>query len=198
MEEYIMNILHRALPFIAFAVTMNLLTFGCATAPRNAVNAAVRVEGMPEIHVAYVEHRGKYEGGGGIYDALLGKLTAWAIPNGYWDFPHTTRIICIYPDPPGVPESEKRLWLGITLPKIVPVPAGISTMTIPENTYAVGSFVVAEREFADAWGFMYGRWLPENGYRPAEGLSFELQKNDSCMHPEKKHVVDICIPVVIH
>ncbi len=58
-------------------------------------------------------------------------------------------------------------------------------MTIPENTCAVGGFVIAEREFADAWGFMYDRW-PENGYRPA-GLSFELQKNDSCTHPEKAY-----------
>lgn len=150
---------------------------------------------MPEIHVAYVEHKGLHEGGGEVYDELLGKLTGWAIPNGYWDFPRTTKIICIYPDPPGVPESEKRLWLGITLQRIVPAPAGINTMTIPENTCAVGGFVIAEREFADAWGFMYDRWLPENGYRPAEGLSFELQENDSCTHPEKKHIVDICIPV---
>lgn len=190
-----MKILRRVSSLIALAAAGHLIAPGCATAPRHSIKGEVRVQKMPKIHVAYAEHKGLHEGGGGIYDALLGKLTGWAVPNGYWDFPRTTRIICIYPDPPGVPASERRLWLGITLPKTVPAPAGIITLTIPENTYAVGSFVIAEREFADAWGFMYERWLPENGYLPAEGLSFELQKNDSCTHPEKKHVVDICIPV---
>jgi AraC family transcriptional regulator len=194
-KELIMTIGSRVKSFVACTMAGYVVALGCTTHPHRTTEGVIRVERLPAIHVAYVEYKGDYENNNRIYDTLLGKLTAWAIPNGYWDFPRTTKIICIYPDPPGVPKSEQRLWLGITLPNIVPVPDGISAMTIPENTYAVGSFVIAPREFGDAWGFMYGRWLKDNGYRAAEGLSFEIQKNDSCTHPEKKHVVDICIPV---
>ncbi|MFC2095843.1 GyrI-like domain-containing protein [Candidatus Bipolaricaulota bacterium] len=42
-----------------------------------------------------------------------------------------------------------------------------------------------------------GEWMPENGCVPDETrLCFELYLNDPNQHPEKKHIVDICEPVV--
>ncbi len=49
--------------------------------------------------VAYVEHKGLHEGGGGLPMKLLGKLTGWAIPNGYWDFPRATKESASIPIP---------------------------------------------------------------------------------------------------
>lgn len=167
----------------------------CFAGQPRGLTAPVSVKELPEIHVVYTEYKGDHEGKGHIYDELLGKILAWAVPNGLWDFPETTKIIMIYPDPPSVPKDKRRLWLGITLEKKIPVPEALCEMTLPSAAYAVGSFEIPARQFGEAWSYMYGQWLPGSGYRAAEGLSFELQKNDSSEHPEGKHLVDICIPV---
>ncbi len=35
----------------------------------------------------------------------------------------------------------------------------------------------------------------ESGYQQGDGCTYELYHNDYTTHPEKKHIVDICIPV---
>lgn len=42
---------------------------------------------------------------------------------------------------------------------------------------------------------MYGTWLPDSGFMPEDGPSLELYHNNPEEHPEKKHILDICIPV---
>ena len=42
---------------------------------------------------------------------------------------------------------------------------------------------------------MAGGWLPESGYELDDRLAFELSRNNPEEHPQKKCVVDICIPV---
>jgi len=42
---------------------------------------------------------------------------------------------------------------------------------------------------------VYGVWLPESGYQPDDRPAFEWYHSDCSQHPEKKAVVDICVPV---
>lgn len=45
-----------------------------------------------------------------------------------------------------------------------------------------------------AWNTMC-LWFTENGYQPGNGSTYELYYNDHNEHPEKKFILDICIPV---
>ncbi|GAK49895.1 transcriptional regulator, AraC family [Candidatus Moduliflexus flocculans] len=158
-------------------------------------NATFMIKELPEYQLAYVEQVGDFEGNGEIYDVLIERLVAWALPKNLWDFPATTKMILVYPDDPETtPQAQQRLWLGITVPEDMSTPEGIQKLALPRATYAVGTFEISAQEFGSAWGYMY-EWISRQNYSVAEGYRFEVKKNDSDAHPEKKHLVDICIPV---
>ena len=50
-------------------------------------------------------------------------------------------------------------------------------------------------EYEKAWDMVFGVWLPDSGYQPDDGPCYEHYLNNPKEHPEKKHIVDICIPV---
>ena len=43
---------------------------------------------------------------------------------------------------------------------------------------------------------MYGKWMPESGYQPADSPCYEIYLNDPEKDPEGKFVFDMCVPVV--
>jgi AraC family transcriptional regulator len=68
-------------------------------------------------------------------------------------------------------------------------------MDLPGGRYAVGHFTLSSDEYEEAWNALYGAWLPESGYQPEDGPTFEMYLNDPDTHPERMSVVDICMPV---
>ena len=70
-----------------------------------------------------------------------------------------------------------------------------NTMTVSGGRYAVARFELKEDEFAEAWDLLVGGWLPQSGYQPADGPYYELYHNNPEEHPERIHILDICIPV---
>lgn len=72
----------------------------------------------------------------------------------------------------------------------------IGTLVIPAGRYAIGHFEVDEpSDHSRAWEFIYGEWLPNSGLQPGDGYIFEMYMNDPNTHPEKKHFIDIYLPV---
>lgn len=67
-------------------------------------------------------------------------------------------------------------------------------MIVEGGKYAVGHFEITVTEFEQAWNTMC-LWFTENGYQPGNGSTYELYYNDHNEHPEKKFILDICIPV---
>ncbi len=166
----------------------SLLLGGCVSMGKR--NEIVEVKKLPDYHIAYVEYTGDYEANGEIYDIVLQPLIDWAVEKNLWQFPEKTKLFIIYLDE----NNEKKMRMAITIPEETKTPDFIHTMTLKSGNFAVGSFELAENEFGKAWGFLYS-WIAEHGYSPAEGFCFEIKNNDSDEHPEKKHLVDICIPV---
>lgn len=186
----------RKMCLLAVAAGLGLGSASPAPEAEIPFGGMVEVRQLPGYHLACGEYRGDFQGNDKIYDVILEPLLAWAVPKGLWDFPGRTKMILIYPDDPEtVPKDQQRLWLGITVPEGTEVPEGISIRRTGPGLYAVGSFELAAADFGRAWGYLLGEWIPANGYLPAEGCSFEIKKNDSDEHPEKKHLVDICVPV---
>lgn len=161
----------------------------------NKIKAQVEVKTLPEITVAYVRHVGPYKGNEKLFEGLFEKIMRWAGPRGLIKFPETM-MMSIYHDNPDITDEEKlRISVGISVPKNTEVDGEIGKMILPAGEYAIARFEIDADEYESAWDAVYGGWLPESGYQPADSPCFEWYHNDPKQHPEGKHVLDICIPV---
>ena len=157
--------------------------------------AQIEVKEMPELHVAYVRHIGPYKGDAEMFGGLFQKLMTWAGPRGLLRFPDT-QVLCVYYDDPDITAEEKlRVDACITVPEDAAVDGEVGKMTIPGGQFAVGRFELGPNDYEEAWTTVMGGWLPQSGYQPDDRPCYELFQNDAEQHPEKKHIVDICIPV---
>ncbi|MBN3034652.1 MAG: AraC family transcriptional regulator [Bacteroidales bacterium] len=152
----------------------------------------VQIKQMPEMHVAYCRHTGAYHG----IEQAFNKLMVWAGPRGLIRFPET-RMLGVYHDDPDVTD-EKKLQSSacITVPEDTKVSGEIGKMKIEGGTYAVARFEIDETQFGEAWNSVMRDWLPDSGYQCDDRPHYELYHNDPKTHPEKKFILDICIPVI--
>ena len=150
----------------------------------------VTVKEMPDMEVIYVRHTGAFEKIGEAY----GKLMQFAGPRGLLASP-SARTVTVYHDDPSVTEISKvRQSACLTVDRDVQVEREIGKMTVKGGKYAIGHFEIRETEFEQAWNTMC-LWLSESGYEPGEGTPLEYYYNDHMQHPERKFILDICIPV---
>jgi len=155
----------------------------------------VRVEDLPETTVAYIRHVGPYAGNQALFQELFGRLFAWAGPRNLLRFPET-QILSLYHDDPNVTEERKlRLSVGISVPPDTEVSGEVGKLTLPSGRYVQALFELLPHEYGDAWDAVFGGWLPDSGYLPADGQAFERYLNNPKDHPEGKHIVEICVPV---
>lgn len=156
--------------------------------------ASVTVQTLPDTHVAYVRHIGPYAGDEKLFQNLFERLCRWAGPRGL--IREGSDFITIYHDDPNITAPEKlRTSVCLTVPAGTPVDGDIGTLVIPAGSFAFARFELLPTQYGDAWNSLCGAWLPDSGYEPADGPSFEIYRNDPSQHPEHKHIVDICIPV---
>ena len=154
------------------------------------MNTKIEIKEMPEMKVIYCRHKGAYKEISKAYE----KLVKWAGPRGLLKFPET-KSLTVYHDDPSITEIENvRQDACITVNEDVKVDGEIGKMTVDGGKYAVGHFEITETEFEQAWNTMC-LWFTENGYQQGDGNTYELYYNDHNEHPEKKFILDICIPV---
>ena len=151
------------------------------------------VKERPELNVACIRHVGPYPEIGKVIE----KIFAWAGPKGLIQFPKTQVLAVYYDDPEKVDASQLRSDACITVPEGTPVDGEVKTMKVPGGLFAVAHVEIDISEYGAAWVKLCGEWMPENGYRRDDSrLCYELYLNDPDQHPEKKHIVDICEPVL--
>ena len=160
----------------------------------NDTSYSISVEEQPEMTVAYIRHVGPYKGDTALFGRLIGALCTWAGPRGLLN--QDAKLLALYHDDPEVTDAGKqRLSICLSVPPDTEVNGEIGRMIVAGGTYAVGRFELDANQYEEAWGIMYGRWLPQSGYQPADGPPYEWYRNDPKQHPEGKCIVDICIPV---
>lgn len=155
-------------------------------------NKSVEVKTLPEMTVAYVRHIGPYAGDSELFGKLFGRLSAWAGPRGLLGRPDAKSII-IYHDDPNVTEPEKlRTSVCVTVPAETKTDGEIGKLVIEEGLFGVGRFELGTADFGEAWGWLYGSWLPESGYQPDDRPCFEMY-----IGPPNNGIftVDICVPL---
>ena len=155
----------------------------------------IAVKNWPDIPVVYVRHVGPYKGDSGLFEKLYSKLMTWAGPRGLLQNPEM-RMFNIYHDNPEITDDDKlRLSVCLTAPADTKVDGEIGKMTIPGGNYAVGRFEIDVNQYQEAWDAMWGGWLPQSGYQPADCPCLEECLNNPADHPGGKHIINICIPV---
>ncbi len=150
----------------------------------------VEVKTMPEMKAIYCRHTGPFNQIGQAYE----KVFKWAMPRGLFK-QNVSRTATVTHDDPSVTDIQKvRQSACIIVDEDVKVEGEIGKMIIPGGEYAVGRFELGFDDFEKAWNTMC-LWFTESGYQQGDGSPYELYHNDYTTHPEKKHIVDICIPV---
>ncbi len=159
------------------------------------LTANVKVEETEDRHVAYVRHVGPYAGDVELFGNLFGKLCTWAGPRGLLAG-EDVQMLTLYHDDPEITDEEKlRISVCVTVPEDTEVDGEIGKMAMPGGATAVARFELDADQYAQAWGSVYGGWLPKSGYQPDDRPAYERCLNNPEEHPEKKHVVEICVPV---
>ncbi len=155
----------------------------------------IEVKEMPEFYVAYVRHIGPYKADEDLFRELFEKLMRWAVPRGLFR-PPESEFLCTYHDDPKITDENKlRVSACITVPEDTEVDGEVGKMTIPGGQFAVARCEIHADEYEQAWDAIMGSWMPESGFQPDDRLCYEMSLNNPDEHPEKLHIVNICMPV---
>lgn len=157
-------------------------------------NVYVNIRDIPDMHAAYIRHIGSYKGNIDLYTRLFSKLFKWA--ESYNVFAKDTKILALYNDFPEITDENKlKLTACITIDEIINPAPPFGKLKIIGGKYAICRVEIIKDDFENAWNILYGEWLPQSGFYPDNKPSFELFYNDPYEHPERKHIVDLCIPI---
>ena len=66
---------------------------------------------------------------------------------------------------------------------------------LPKGKYIVSRQEITLPEFETAWNALF-LWMNENGHQFRKECPYEIYHNDYQEHPEKKCLVDFCIPIL--
>lgn len=146
------------------------------------------IKQLPALRVVYCRHNGAYDQ---VQNAFA-KLMQWSYPRGL--VTPEAKLLSIYYDNPDVTVSDRLISDAcLQVKEPVKVDGEIGYHELQGGQYAVGRFEIAMEEFKDAWNSMF-KLIAEHGCQ-CIGLPFEIYQNNRDEHPEKKFIVDICIPV---
>lgn len=153
-------------------------------------NVKIEVKQMPEMHLASVLSLGVQN----VKNAY-NRLISWGISKNL--FPReNVKMITVYHDSFKVTSPDKvRIHACMLLNEPIKNDGEIFAETLPKGKYIVGSYVITLGEFEKAWNALF-LWMNENGYQFRRELPYEIYHNNFKEHPEKKCIVDFCIPVL--
>jgi AraC family transcriptional regulator len=153
------------------------------------MNAKIEIIEMPKMNLAYVTQIGV----NGIEDAFQ-RIVKWATPMGLL-VQKDTNVCRVFHDSFKVTDAHKvRMSIGILTGQSIMVDGVISLTAIESGKNIVGHFVIEPNEFEKSWNSLF-IWMNENGYKRADRYPFEIYHNNHNEHPEKKCIVDLCIPI---
>lgn len=153
------------------------------------MDCTFEIKTLEPKHVIYARHTGAFDKMGEAFQRLM----QWAYPRGL--VKGMPCLGAVYLDDPEITPTDKlQSDAFLVVDEDVKVEGGIGKYTITGGRYAVGRFEIAMSEFGEAWQSMC-ELITNNGCVSIDGFHYEMYLNNAEEHPEKKFLVDICIPV---
>lgn len=153
------------------------------------MNSQIEIKDLPTYDVAYVTNIG-IDSLGSAFDTLM----EWGQPKGLLDNPDLA-MATVYHDSFKITSPDQvRMSACMILEEPMKSEGKIGMKTIDGGRTIISRLELAPHEFEQAWSGLF-IWMNENGYTKADRDPFEVYYNDYREHPEKKCIVDICIPV---
>jgi AraC family transcriptional regulator len=123
------------------------------------------------------------------------KILGWATPLNLVN--ESSKMLTIYHDSFKVTEPEKvRMSACLILEEAVELNPQVESRIIEKGKFLVGHFEITMIEFEKSWTGLF-LWMNENGYeKEANKEPFEIYHNNPNEHPDKKAIVDLCIPIL--
>jgi AraC family transcriptional regulator len=151
----------------------------------------VEIKLMPKLHVAFIA---TYEGYNSKIGRAFEKLCRWGFPRGL--ISRNTKFVGVSLDCPGItPDDKCRYNACITVPENVLPEKEIGITDIPEQKCLVAQFNGKQEELSAFYDELISVHLPACGCLPAEAPAYEIYLNDPNKDPERKFVLQACIPV---
>ncbi len=159
------------------------------------VKGKVEVKTIQAINAIYLRHSGSYEEFAVVFPQMMQQLFHWAEARDLLS--NESKPFVIYHDNPEFTVQDNlKTSMCLVVSQKVDVSGEIGKLTIDSGKYAIAHFEIDEpSDHSAAWAYLYSDWLPQSGLQPDEGYVFEMYLNDPNTHPEKKHLIDIYLPV---
>lgn len=152
------------------------------------MNAKIEIKEMPKMDLAYVSCIGTQN-----LESAYQKLMRWATPLDLMN--EQTKMLTIYHDSFKVTAANKvRMSASILLNEPVEVNGEIGLTSIQKGKFIVGNFEIGLDDFEKSWTGLF-LWMNENGYKKADKNPFAVYHNNFKEHPQRKAIVDFCIPI---
>lgn len=151
---------------------------------------SIEIKTLPKMQLAYVSHLGDFSKIGDAYQ----KLMPWAGMKGLLNSPQAKTVTIYHDDPNEVGMENVRQSACLTLENIVEPGDGIGIREINKGQFAVGHFEIDFTEFGDSWKSVF-KAMESQGFEHNGEDCFEIYHNNYQNHPQKKCIVDICIPI---
>ncbi|MCK8524129.1 AraC family transcriptional regulator [Aquimarina sp. D1M17] len=153
------------------------------------MNAKIEIKNMPEQDVAYITHIGVKDLGSTFY-----KLVQWSRQKGLYEQPDF-KMGTIYHDSFKITSLDKiRMSACVLLDAPITTEGEIGLTSIAAGRHIVAHFEITPEDFEKSWSSLFV-WMNEQGYKKDDKNPFEIYYNDFNTHPEKKCIVDFCIPI---
>jgi len=155
------------------------------------MNSQITIKELSEIKLASISHIGEFKKA----ETMFQKLMEWGHSKKVLN-PSHFKAVTVYHDNPNITHGTKiRFSAGVTISKDINPDGEIRQLNLRKGIHIVGHFEIKTDEISYAWKSMC-IWVIENGYEFRDGDYFETYHNDHTTHPEKKFIIDICIPIV--
>lgn len=152
-------------------------------------NLKIEIREMPEIKLAFITQTGMNG-----WENKFDEIVKWANSNHLFK-DREAKVVRIFHDSIRIVGEDKvRMSIGVEVTETMNIGKEIEFTIIKGGKHLVGYFEIDDENFGKAWDILLA-FMYKNGYKKGEGNPYEIYYNNYKQHPEKKYVVDICIPI---
>jgi len=168
------------------------VAYRAADVPRNVVPPCFDIEiaEKPAFRLVADSHRGDYQYLGRTVSQLHARLALR-------DFlaEEVVPIAILHDDPFLVPEPELRSDIGFVIPEAAELPEGFGEVRLAASRCAVLHFKGPYVGLFEAYQYLYGHWVPNNGVELSDDPIYAMILEDPREVAPNDLRTDICLPL---